>query len=277
MKFYHKIESGIQALLDAFYSLRPQPIPDEAHLKNCKIVSHRGEYDNQIVFENTLAAFDKAKAASVWGIECDLRWTKDLQPVVIHDSDLLRVFDLNVRVCEVKLSELKSACSLVPCLGEVIQRYGKRLHLMLEIKTEVYPDPEYQNQVLADALSSLKPGQDFHILTMSPQMFKVIDFVDPSAFIAVARFNILKLSKLARQENYGGLAGHYFFLTKAILRKHHDNQQKVGTGYIGSKNCLFRELNRGIEWLFSNNAAELQELVDGLLMSYPTGNLQNPD
>jgi glycerophosphoryl diester phosphodiesterase len=102
---------------------------------------------------------------------------------------------------------------------------------------------------------------------MSPQMFKLIDFVDPSAFIAVARFNILKLSKLVMQKKYGGLAGHYFFLTKSILQKHHDNQQKVGTGYIGSKNCLFRELNRGIEWLFSNNAAELQALVDSLIGS----------
>jgi glycerophosphoryl diester phosphodiesterase len=277
MKFLHEIGNSIQTLLDAFYSLWPQSSPAEEHLRNCKIISHRGEYDNQIVFENTLAAFDKTKAARVWGIECDLRWTKDLQPVIIHDPDLLRVLGLNVRICEVKLSELKSACSLVPCLEEVIQRYGKRLHLMLEIKKEVYPDPEYQNQVLADAFSSLKPGEDFHIISMSPQMFKVIDFVDPSAFIAVARFNILNLSKLARQEKYGGLAGHYFFLTKAILRKHHNNQQKVGTGYIGSKNCLFRELNRDVEWMFSNNAAELQEMVDSLLMSYPKGNLQNPD
>jgi glycerophosphoryl diester phosphodiesterase len=102
---------------------------------------------------------------------------------------------------------------------------------------------------------------------MSPQMFKWIDFVEPSAFIAVARFNILKLSKLAVQKKYGGLAGHYFFLTKATLRKHHDNQQKLGTGYIGSKKCLFRELNRGIEWLFSNNAAELQRLVNDLIGS----------
>jgi glycerophosphoryl diester phosphodiesterase len=42
-------------------------------------------------------------------------------------------------------------------------------------------------------------------------------------------------------------------------------QQKMGTGYIGSKNCLFRELNRGIEWIFSNNAADLQKIVQHLL------------
>ena len=98
MKFLHVLENSIQALLDAFYALWPQPSPDIEHLINCKIVSHRGEYDNQMVFENTLAAFDQAKAAGVWGIECDLRWTRDLQPVVIHDSDLLRMFGLKVRI-----------------------------------------------------------------------------------------------------------------------------------------------------------------------------------
>lgn len=267
MKFFHTVETGLLRLFDGFYAIRPQAFPGKERLKNCKIISHRGEHDNQTVFENTLAAFDKAKAANLWGIECDLRWTKDLQPVILHDPDLFRVFGLNLRLGSVTLAELKSACGRVPSLAEVIQRYGKRLHLMLEIKDEAYPDPAYQNQALAEAFSSLKPGQDFHIISMSPQMFKEIDFVDPSAFIPVARFNMIKLSKLARRESYAGLAGHFLFLTRGIIKKHQDLQQQVGTGYIGSTKCLFRELNRGVEWIFSNNAAELQEMVDQLIRS----------
>jgi len=261
MNLSHALEQGLLRSINGFYAIYPQPFPDKELLKNCKIISHRGEHDNQSVFENTLTAFDRSQENNVWGIECDLRWTKDLQPVIIHDPDLLRVFGLNVKVCQVSLSKLKSMCSLVPSLKEVIQRYGKRVHLMLEIKEEVYPDPVYQNQVLTDMFSSLKPKDDFHILTLRPQMFKVINFVPKSTFIPIARLNFIKLSKLARQENYGGFAGHYFLLTKAILKKHHALHQKVGTGYIGSKNCLFRELNRGVEWIFSNNAAELQKIV----------------
>ena len=255
------MEQGLLKLIDGFYAIWPQPYPGKDLLKNCKIISHRGEHDNQSVFENTLSAFDKSQENNVWGIECDLRWTKDLQPVIIHDPDLLRVFGLNVKVCQVSLSELKSKCSSVPSLKEVIQRYGKKIHLMLEIKEEQYPDPVYQNQVLTDMFSSLKPKDDFHILTLRPQMFKVINFVPKSTFIPIARLNFFKLSKLARHENYFGFAGHYFLLTKAILKKHHALHQKVGTGYISSKNCLFRELNRGVEWIYSNNAAELQRIV----------------
>lgn len=261
MNLLHILEQALLYLIDGFYAIRPQPFPGNHRLANCKIVSHRGEHNGQTVFENTLAAFDGAKAAGVWGIECDLRWTKDLQPVIIHDPDLVRVFGLDIKVCDVTLPELKSACDQVPSLQEVIRRYGKQLHIMLEIKEEAYPDPIRQNRVLTDMFSDLIPREDFHIMTLSPQMFRVIDFVPQSTFIPISRLNYRKLSDLTRRENYCGLAGHYLFLTNALLKRHFDVQQNVGTGYIGSKNCLFRELNRGIEWIFSNNAAEMQTIV----------------
>lgn len=170
-------------MIDGFYSIWPQPLPGRQQLSNCKIISHRGEHDNHSVFENTLAAFDPAKAESVWGIECGLRWTLDLQPVIIYDPDLIRVFGLNVKVCEVTLAELKSEYNLVSSLKEVTHHYGKQLHIMLEIKEEVYPDPAHQNKVLADVFSALILYEDFHILTLSPQMFRVINFVTKSTLM----------------------------------------------------------------------------------------------
>jgi len=35
---------------------------------------------------------------------------------------------------------------------------------------------------------------------------------------------------------------------------------------------LFRELNRRVEWIFSNNAAELQTIVRDLLKSHSSNN-----
>jgi glycerophosphoryl diester phosphodiesterase len=264
MRFFHILENGLQNLFNAFYSIWPRPSADKDRLKNAKIIAHRGEHDNQTVLENTLAAFDRARAAGVWGFECDLRWTRDLQPVIVHDPDLMRVFGINAAVGELDLDELKSACPLVPTLEEVIRRFGKELHVMLEIKEEAYPDPVHQNKVLADALGALRPREDFHIITLNPDMFRVMTSLPPSTFIPVARWNFARLSRLARQENYGGLAGHYRLLTTGTVKTHHDLHQRVGTGYIDSKNCLFRELNRGVDWIFSNCAAALQRTVDQL-------------
>jgi glycerophosphoryl diester phosphodiesterase len=49
------------------------------------------------------------------------------------------------------------------------------------------------------------------------------------------------------------------------LKKHRKLKQKLATGYVNSKNCLFRELNRDVEWIFSDNAVELQQIVNQLL------------
>ena len=267
MKIFHTLEAHLRQVPDNFYARLPQPVPSLERLQQCRIVSHRGHYDNQRVFENTIAAFDRVKNKGVWGIEFDLRWTKDLHPVVIHDADLQRVFGSNLRIRQATLAELKTVCPLVPSLEEMIQRYGKKMHLMVEIKAEPYPDPVQQNQVLKNLFSSLEPENDYHLLTLTLEMFERMAFVPKSAFIPIARFNFFRLSKLAIAQNYSGLAGHYLLLTASRLKKHLKSRQKVGTGYINSKNCLFRELNRGVDWIFSDNALELQQIVNRLLQN----------
>jgi glycerophosphoryl diester phosphodiesterase len=265
MKLFSYFQDGLASVLDGFYAFWPQPVPGLEQLANCKIVSHRGEYDNRSVFENTLPAFDRACAAGVWGIEFDIRWTKDLRPVVIHDATLQRVFGMNLTVADVKLETLRSECPEVPTLSEVIQKFGKKLHLMVEIKDENYPEPAQQNQILRHCFSTVEPLIDYHLMSLTPQMLDLVTFVPASTFIPIAQWNLQRLSNLALEKNMRGVAGHYFLLNNALLARHHANGQKVGTGYPGSKNCLFREINRGVEWIFSNVAGKLQTIVNGLI------------
>jgi glycerophosphoryl diester phosphodiesterase len=264
MKIFNILEAQLLQILDYFYARWPQSIPSTDRLQRCKIISHRGEYDNLNVFENTFSAFDRAKAQGVWGIEFDLRWTRDLYPVTIHDADLRRVFGSKLEIRKTTLAELKSEFPLVPSLAEMIQRYGKQIHLMVEIKAEAYPDPVHQGRILEDLFAPLEPEKDYHFLTMTPKMFDLIEFVPKSTFLPVAHINFFQLSKLAIEQNYSGLAGHYVLLTKSRLKKHKELKQKLATGYVNSKNCLFRELNRNVEWIFSDNASELQGIVSRL-------------
>jgi glycerophosphoryl diester phosphodiesterase len=265
MKIFNILEAKLRQILDFCYARWPQAVPDRDRLQHCKIISHRGDYDNHDIFENTIAAFDRAEGQGVWGIEFDLRWTKDLNPVVSHDADLGRVFGLNHCIRQMTRTELKSSCPLVPSLAEMIQRYGQKIHLMIEIKAEHYPDPRAQNRILKNLLSPLEPEADYHLLTLAPDMFDLIECVPRSALLPVARLNFRRLSQLAIEQNYSGIAGHYFLLTGSRLKKHKVFNQKSATGYINSKNCLFRELNRSVEWIFSDNAVELQNVVNQLL------------
>jgi glycerophosphoryl diester phosphodiesterase len=158
--------------------------------------------------------------------------------------------------------ELLSRCPAVPSLSQVIEKFGKMLHFMIEIKAEIYPDPVRQNDIFREFLSPLEPRTDYHVMSLTPAMLDLITFVPASTLIPIAMLNMAQLSKLALEKKYCGVAGHYLLLNNKKLAKHRKRGQKVGTGYPGSKNCLFREINRGVEWIFSNDAGKIQGIVN---------------
>ena len=262
MELPYWLESRLMQICDSIFSIVPQKAPTLENLSKCKIISHRGQHDNITVYENTLSAFDHAlETEGIWGIELDFRWTKDLHPVVAHDPDLLRLFGSNLKISETTLAELKQYCPQVPTLEEVLLRYGGKLHLMVEAKEEHYPQPEKQNMILKDLFAPLKPREDFHLLSLDPEMLVLVKFVDTSAKIPVAVFNAKTLSKISLNEKYAGLGGHYLLLHKKIVKQHLDCGQKIGVGYPKSKNNLFREINRGVEWIFCNDAVEVSGIL----------------
>lgn len=261
--FFDRAENLLLPLIDQIYACMPRPSPGVERLKDCRIISHRGEHDGRRIFENTLAAFDAAVEQGVWGIEFDIRWSRDLEPVVTHDPDLGRVFGQSLRVGDSRLHELRRQCPHIPTLAEVIGRYGGKVHLMAEVKAEPYPDPARQNRILADLFAGFCPGRDFHLLALTPDVFQLISFAPPPAFLPVARLNVSEFSRMAVQRGYAGIAGHYAMLGAGVIGRHHAAGQKVGTGYIRSRNALWREINRGIDWIFTNHAAEVQALLKG--------------
>ena len=208
--------------------------------------------------ENTLAAFDRVLEAGVWGMELDVRWTGDLQPVVFHDATLLRLYGDPSRVGDLALSELRHRYPLIPTLEEMLSRYGRKVHLMVEIKREHYPRPEHQRDLLRQLFSDFVPVDDYHFLSLSPEMLAHVDFAPRRAWVLVGERNLRQVSGQALKENVGGVAGHYLLFSRSLLKKHRAAGQKVGTGYVASRNCLYREINRGVDWIFSNEAVCLQ-------------------
>ena len=263
MNFSSFLEKIFMLSIDTLFSLIPRRIPDGKSLKECKLVSHRGDHDgNKTLIENTMAAFDRVLDNHIWGLEFDIRWTHDLIPVVVHDEDLMRLFGSPLKVRNLTFEQLRNDFPLIPSLEEVINKYGEPLHLFAEIKKEVYPDPGFQNTCLTRLFAGLEPVKDYHVLSLSPEMFTVINFAPEYSFVPVAETNIREMSRLALEHNFGGVCGHYLMLTDEITKKHHDKGQQTGTGYTASANCLFNEINRGTDWIFSNNAVKIQKIID---------------
>ncbi|MEN8246239.1 MAG: glycerophosphodiester phosphodiesterase [Thermodesulfobacteriota bacterium] len=259
---YDLIERSFLHIVDTIFNKWPRPVPALSRLAACKIVSHRGQHDNLAIKENTLTAFDAAVGAGVWGLEFDIRWTRDLKPVVFHDHNLMRVFNDPLEIQKTDRQALIGRFPLIPTLEEVLDRYGGRVHLMVELKAEHYPDPQRQTHMLADFFSGLAPEKDFHFLSLDPDMFRHVGFAPPGAFLPVAQLNFQTFSRLALSRGYAGVAGHFLFINKRMAGRHMARGQRVGVGYPCSANSLFREVNRGVEWIFSNHAVEMQRVVD---------------
>lgn len=107
------------------------------------VIAHRGA--SAEFPENTRAAFDAALKADPDAIELDLQRSRDGVPVVWHDRSLKKLGLPRRRVAGLKAVELERldagawfgaafAGERIPTLDAVLDRYGGRVTLLLEVK-----------------------------------------------------------------------------------------------------------------------------------------------
>ena len=101
--------------------------------------AHRGLHaKDKSVPENSLAAFRLAVEAG-YGIELDIRLTKDKQIVVFHDDTLLRMCKTDRRVDEFTYDELQEfrlldSTEQIPLFSEVLSLVDGQIPLLVELK-----------------------------------------------------------------------------------------------------------------------------------------------
>lgn len=261
----HLMQHLLMKIVDTGYAVIPRPRPALARLQAARVVSHRGDFDNHRVFENTLAAFQAALDAGVWGVEADLRWSRDGVPLIVHDPDGRRLFGDHGVFVDMAFAEIRRRMPLVPTLDELLHALHGRAHLMLEIKDEHYRDATAQCDRLHMALQGWRAGEDYHLLALDSNLFERAPFVDKRFCFPVAELNSQSQSRAALAGGYGGLTGHFVLLTQSLQRRHESAGQRIGTGFVSSRYCLYRELNRGVDWIFSNDAVKLQGVVDAMI------------
>lgn len=254
-----------QAVVDFCFMLLPRSRPSVTALEKCRLVSHRGEHDNRGRKENTLAAFDTAAAAGVWGIEFDVRWSRDLCPLVIHDPNAKRVFGVDADIAALDAAELRRRLPDIPRLEEVVAAYGGRLHLMVELKPDNLGQTRAKAERLAGIFAGLEAGRDFHFLALASESLTTAEFAGPEACLLVAETDVASQSRRALESGYGGFCAHYLLLGPKLLARHQERGQQLGTGFPASRFCFYRELNRGVDWIFTNRACRLAAIRARLL------------
>ena len=107
-------------------------------MKEPILIAHRGIFDNQVIPENSLAAFQKARDHH-FPIELDVSLTKDCVLVVFHDKNLQRLCGVGKNIEDCTFSELENYFLLstkehIPTLKEVLSLINGDVLIDIEIK-----------------------------------------------------------------------------------------------------------------------------------------------
>ncbi|HUR42006.1 MAG TPA: glycerophosphodiester phosphodiesterase [Verrucomicrobiae bacterium] len=252
------LDDWMMSGVDALYERLPAAQPTREQLMSVQVISHRGERDNAAVFENTYAAFDPLRGSGVHGLEFDVRWTRDLAPVVFHDEDFLRLHGDPTRIADLSLADLRARRPEIPLLEEFVRRYAHEFHLMCELKFESYPDPARQGARLAEALAPALTRGRCTVLSLVSEMFGWLPAIPASATMLVVRVDSAYASRDALKHKRHGFSTHYARLAVGQIRRHHDVGQKLGCGFPASPKMFQREVARGVDYVFTNVALKAE-------------------
>jgi glycerophosphoryl diester phosphodiesterase len=136
---------------------------------------------------------------------------------------------------------------------------------MVELKRDSLNQDDIKAARLTKIFAGLRAGYDFHFLALQANLFDLVGFTGNEVCLLVAELEIEAFSRQVIEHGYGGLCGHYLLLNQRLLGIHHSHGQKLGTGFTGSRQCFYREINRDVDWIFTNRALKLKQIREQLL------------
>lgn len=238
------------------------------------LVAHRGA--SYAYPENTMAAFDAALAEGADGLELDLQLSADGVPVVFHDDTLAKVGLPHARVRDFKLSDLQAmdvgdwfgtAPARMPTLDEVLDAYGDKTRLYLELKKSERSSARQAQlaRAVAGRLTSCSDAANIYILSFSARLLNAMLVAYPQARCVRSADNRWtlplirpQLSKLAGvcvnidafgEHASSGLAT----LGKPLLAYTCNRPEQLRHAqHLGVKHIISDYPRRSIEWLQAN-------------------------
>ena len=220
------------------------------------VVAHRGAWNLRDRLENTEPAFREAMKLGAWGVEFDVRFTRDNVPVLHHDPDLFRCHGVGGVIDELTLQELRTVAPHVMPLADALKL--SPLHFMIEIKTSLTLE---QRKILNTHLTALTPREHYHLLTLDPDLVFDSPKTPLNAWVLVGDMKLKPLVDFAIERKLAGVAGHYVFLTDALVARLHGSGLKAGVGFTPTANLYRREWARGIDWVFTNHLAQVAQAL----------------
>lgn len=237
------------------------PVPNPS----AKIIAHKGYHPGDVP-ENSLEALIKAQELGVYGSEFDVWMTLDSKVVVYHDKTVT-VNGVSKKVYECTYAELKTAVPSLATLEEFLEQ-GKKcpaVKLICEIK---YHD---------DGDRTVSAAEACHALVSAAGMTAQVEYISVNA-AALKRLAVLSPGVMLQDVNSdypmdratavaAGIKGiNYDFnkLTDAQIADAHEKGMVVGTWTVDKEEDMRTMINRGVDFITTNEPVLLQQVLETL-------------
>jgi glycerophosphoryl diester phosphodiesterase len=239
-----------------------------------KVIAHRG--NSSQAPENTLASFQQAIGLDVDFIECDVQLSKDLVPVVIHDSTIHRIL-AESKVSEVNalnweyLRELDAGSwfdekyqdQRIMSLKEFLSMPKTKVGSMIEIKRDTF-----QEDWMARIAGDIMRAQSKHFIGQGPIILGSLcpdinmwlqDHLPELNFIAIVeRMEDFDIFLKKTRSQYFGL--RYNLATRELIHFLRGEVKEVWAWTVDDKDTAKKLIDDGIQGIITNQPKKMQHM-----------------
>jgi glycerophosphoryl diester phosphodiesterase len=225
------------------------------------VIAHRGASAEKP--ENTLAAFRRALALGVDGIELDVQVTCDGVPVVFHDFTLRRLTGQPGRLVDKKWVDLKKlrvhGAEGIPRLADVLSLVRGRAVVQIELKRGALVAP------VVRVIQRAKAARWVNLASFEPKLVRAAGRLAPAiprTLISDGRGGAARLLKLMTAANASGLSVHHAAVRRrAFVGRIHAKGATLWCWTINDARTARRLAGWGVDGLLGDNPALLRRVV----------------
>jgi glycerophosphoryl diester phosphodiesterase len=229
------------------------------------VIAHRGASGHRP--ENTLSAYALAVEQGADMIEVDLHRTRDGAVVVTHDEELAGLGGRG-EIADATLAEVRALDAgggeRVPILAELLDGYGGRIALNLELKRGTRAEyPELEAETLA-ALESRGLLDRVLFSSFYDPVLRRLRALSPAARIGLLISRRYPQGAVDRAKSLGAEALHpeVALVTPQLVREAHAAGLAVYVYTVDRTEEMERLLGLGVDGLFTNFPDRLRRIVD---------------
>lgn len=249
------------ALATGFYVIRSVPLDDRV-----EVIAHRGA--SKSAPENTMAAIKQAIADGTDCVEIDVQETADGTVVVFHDSDFMKLADMNLKIWDATMKDLEDIDigswfapefknERVPTLADVLDTCKGKVGIYIELK--YYGHDVQLEQKVVDLVENHGMSDEVVIISLSVDAIEKMKSLRPRWKTGLLMSVVAgDLSKMETDL----LAVNASFASRSFVSSANDAGKGVCVWTVNDPIGMSTMISRGVNGLITDKPAVARSVLE---------------